>query len=109
MYCGIPLYLCPAMLTKEIILQKLRGIKPLLQERYGVTELALFGSYARDEQTPESDIDLLIDYSPKVYKHFLYSTDMLEALFPGIKVQTAIKGGIRPQYFHYIKPDLRYA
>ena len=28
---------------------------PLLQEKYHLKELALFGSYARDEQTDESD------------------------------------------------------
>ena len=37
-------------LNKEIILQKLRVIKPTLQQKYNLTELALFGSYARDEQ-----------------------------------------------------------
>jgi predicted nucleotidyltransferase len=31
-------------------------------ERWGVRELALFGSAARGEQTPDSDIDLLISF-----------------------------------------------
>ncbi len=35
-------------LNKEIILQKLRAVKPGLQEKYNLTELALFGSYAGD-------------------------------------------------------------
>lgn len=96
-------------LNKEIIMQKLREIKPRLQEKYNLTELALFGSYARNEQKAESDIDILVNYSPKNYKNFLYSIDEIEALFPGIEIQAVIRGGIRPQYFEYIKPDLLYA
>jgi uncharacterized protein len=35
-----------------------------LAKRYGVTELRLFGSVARGEDTPESDIDFLVDMEP---------------------------------------------
>lgn len=97
------------MITKEEIVQKLKDIKPLLQQKYNLTEIALFGSYARDEQTEKSDIDILVDYSPKTYKGFLYTIDEIEKLFPGIEIQAAIKGGIKPQYFEVLKPDLIYA
>jgi predicted nucleotidyltransferase len=97
------------MITKEEIVQKLRDIKPFLQQKYNLTEIALFGSYARDEQTEKSDIDIMVDYSPKTYKGFLYTIDEIEKLFPGIEIQAAIKGGIKPQYFEVLKPDLIYA
>jgi predicted nucleotidyltransferase len=51
------------MSDKELILQKLTAIKPLLAKQYHVSSLALFGSIARDEQTQKSDIDLLVDFS----------------------------------------------
>lgn len=97
------------MPTKNEILEKLTAIKPLLQAKYNLTELALFGSYARNEQTEDSDIDIMVDYNPKTYKGFLYSVDEIEKLFPGMVIQAAIKGGIKPQYFDAIKPDLIYA
>ena len=97
------------MPAKNEIIEKLSAIKPLLQAKYNLTELALFGSYARDEQTDESDIDIMVDYNPKTYKGFLYSIDEIEKLFPGMVIQPAIKGGIKPQYFDAIKPDLIYA
>jgi predicted nucleotidyltransferase len=97
------------MITKEEIVQKLKEIKPFLQQKYNLTEIALFGSYARDEQTEKSDIDIMVDYSPKTYKGFLYTIDEIEKLFPGIEIQAAIKGGIKPQYFEVLKPDLIYA
>lgn len=41
----------------EEIAEKVRPIA----ERYGITKVYLFGSYARGEATEESDIDLLVD------------------------------------------------
>jgi hypothetical protein len=35
-----------------------------LAKRYGVTEMRVFGSVARGEDTPESDIDFLVDMEP---------------------------------------------
>ncbi len=52
-------------MNKEIIIQKLKMIKSILHEKYGVVELALFGSYSRDEQTVESDIDIMVSYNKK--------------------------------------------
>lgn len=45
----------------EIIIQ-LKEIKPDLEKNYDITELGVFGSFARGEQTAESDIDILVDY-----------------------------------------------
>ena len=62
------------------ILQKLRKLKPILKERYGIEELALFGSQARGDYTPQSDVDIVIlkiakkDYFTRVKaKYFLES------------------------------------
>lgn len=44
------------------IIAKLKKLKPLLEKDYKITELGVFGSFARDEQTTKSDIDILIDY-----------------------------------------------
>jgi uncharacterized protein len=48
-------------LSKTEILNFLREKKDSLHQEFGVTKIALFGSYSRDEQTPESDIDLAIE------------------------------------------------
>jgi predicted nucleotidyltransferase len=53
-----------------IELENLRDqILPVLQP-YGVTRIALFGSVARGEETPESDIDILVDFEEPRKKPF---------------------------------------
>jgi predicted nucleotidyltransferase len=36
--------------------------KNYLEERFGVIEIAIFGSYARCEQSNDSDVDLIVDF-----------------------------------------------
>jgi len=44
------------------VLQKLRAERDNLREQYGVESLALFGSVARDEAGPDSDVDVLVEF-----------------------------------------------
>jgi len=48
-------------MTKNDILTFLKERKPFLKHQYGVLSIGLFGSYARDEYTPESDIDIAVE------------------------------------------------
>ena len=50
------------MLSKSEILKSLSTQKQLLYRQFHVSEVGLFGSYVRDEQTEISDIDILIDF-----------------------------------------------
>ncbi|AEA33050.1 nucleotidyltransferase family protein [Hippea maritima] len=42
------------------IIEKLRELKPILKERYGIEEFAVFGSVARGTDTENSDVDIVI-------------------------------------------------
>ena len=46
----------------EIVLAKLRGLKPRAAVSYKVKELGMFGSFARGEQSDQSDIDVLVEF-----------------------------------------------
>jgi len=48
-------------LMKEDILNYLNSQKREFREKYHVRKIALIGSFARDEQSPYSDIDILVD------------------------------------------------
>lgn len=52
-------------LSREELVARLRGLRPLF-ERAGVTHMTLFGSRARGDNRPDSDVDLVIDVAPSV-------------------------------------------
>ena len=49
-------------MNREKTIELLRQHKPLLDSRFGVIELALFGSTARDSAQPGSDVDILVGF-----------------------------------------------
>ena len=63
-------------MTRAELLEKLRELKPWLEEQ-GIVNLRLFGSYARDEAGPDSDVDLLVDTSRPMGIEFLTTERLL--------------------------------
>jgi predicted nucleotidyltransferase len=51
-------------LSREELVSKLRALRPFF-EREGVTRMTLFGSRARGDPRPDSDVDLIIEVDPK--------------------------------------------
>ncbi len=49
--------------TKAEIIQTLREQLPVLRQRFGVRSLSLFGSRVRGDARPDSDLDLLVDFT----------------------------------------------
>lgn len=80
------------MLTKQDIFQTIINNKEAIKS-FGVTEICLFGSYVRDQQTSESDIDLLIDYKKDQMEFFKFIDfcDTIESLFADMKVDVVTK------------------
>ncbi|WP_294952869.1 nucleotidyltransferase domain-containing protein [Sulfurovum sp.] len=48
------------MLSKDKILETLHAYKEMHKEQYGIEQIGLFGSYAKDRATEESDVDVFI-------------------------------------------------
>jgi hypothetical protein len=64
----------------------LRSSRNLLKEKYAVKSLAIFGSYAREEQQKTSDVDLLVEFERPIGGFaFIELADQLEELL-GTKV-----------------------
>lgn len=51
-----------------------------LRTRYGVSRLSLFGSVARDEAGPESDVDLLVEFNRPIGLRFFELQEFIEKL-----------------------------
>lgn len=52
-------------MTKEQIILQLKENKEFLKSKFYLETIALFGSYARNENTEQSDIDLLVTFNNK--------------------------------------------
>lgn len=91
--------------AKEYIIQRLKQLKPSLQKRYPISELALFGSIARDEHAEASDIDILVDFNDSIGIGFFKLANELEDEFQ-TKVDVVSRKGIKPHYLPCIERDL---
>ena len=54
-------------MKRKKALEKLKKHFPELQAHFGVAHLAVFGSVARDEARPESDVDILVEFAPEAH------------------------------------------
>lgn len=84
----------------------LRKIKPELAEGFGVTGLAVFGSWARGEQTRDSDLDLLVDFDQPPSLFALGRLDEVLETALRVKVDTVLRDSLNPRYAPYILPEL---
>ncbi|MEO8852855.1 MAG: nucleotidyltransferase family protein [Ginsengibacter sp.] len=75
--------------------------------KYNISELGLFGSVVRSDFSPESDIDILVDFSRPIGIEFIDLAEELEASL-NRKVDLVSRKGIKPQYFQAIQSELVY-
>ena len=61
---------------------------------FGVTEVGLFGSFVREEQTDSSDIDLLVNLQNCSWDNYCQLLDFAEALFLGREVDLVTENSI---------------
>ena len=95
-------------LNRQHILDLLTDAKPFLQQKYKLQEIALFGSYARNEENSNSDVDLMVVENTNSFRDYSAMYHFVSSLFKGIKVQMVSKNAIKPQYFERLKSDLIY-
>ena len=95
-------------MTKDDILHLLRQHGPVLAERFGVSCLALYGSFARDQATENSDVDILAQFATRPdWKRYFGAQFYLEDLL-GRPVDLATSEELRPEILPYIQRDLTH-
>lgn len=95
------------MNTLKDIRNSLSAQKEQLFKRYPIKSLAIFGSYARNEQREDSDLDLIVEFNDTIGSKFIQLGDELED-YIGFRVDLVSRGGIKDRYFQSIKSDLIY-
>lgn len=82
-------------------------LKPDLEKAFHVKSIGIFGSTVRADFTPESDIDLIVDFDQPIGISFIDLADFLEQKMQ-TKVDLVSRNGIKPQYFIAIENDIVY-
>jgi len=95
--------------TTSEVLKSLKLALPELQKKYPIAHLALFGSYARGEQTAESDIDIMVEFNKPVGIEFINLSFDLGKIYNNKKVDLVSRGSITDRYWPFVKDDVIYA
>jgi predicted nucleotidyltransferase len=66
--------------TKQEIMQILKKQIPYLQEKYGVQRIAVYGSFAKGNQTKKSDVDILVQLMKPLGLEFVELAYYLEKI-----------------------------
>jgi len=93
------------MNPRENILQRLRSIKPALQQEFPVGRMGLFGSWARNEQTATSDVDILVEVDPSIGLRFVALAERLESLLEQ-HVDLVSSRAVKPGLLRQIQTEL---
>lgn len=93
-------------MDRQKIIQILKDEKPVLQQQFGVEEIALFGSYARNEATAGSDVDLLVKMNDKSLRGFIGFIDYLQEKLQ-LKIDLVLKTKfLSPRFSNLIEKDI---
>lgn len=95
-------------MDKQTIIECIKSEKPYLQKQFGVEEIALFGSFARGEEAPDSDVDILVILKTPSYSLLMGLYAHLERKL-STKIDIVRKGPhVSERFLKYISKDLIY-
>ena len=87
------------------IITLLQKQKEDLASRYPIASLAVFGSFARNENVEGSDVDILVEFSDSIGIKFIDLAEELEDILK-LKVDLVSRKGIKQKYFEHIQSEI---
>lgn len=98
-------------MTRDDVLLFLKQNKPLLSSRYHVSKIGIFGSFARNEQTDKSDIDILFELDSQATNIYDLKQELRDYLSSAFNrsVDLAREKYIKPYALQQITKDALYA
>lgn len=90
----------------EDVQRELAAMKPALEAEYHVAELGIFGSFAREEQTEESDLDVLVDFDRPVSLFDLVRLENHISDRLGIDVDLVTRNSLKPRVKASVDDDV---
>jgi predicted nucleotidyltransferase len=94
-------------MQKETILNYLMQHKQEFQKKYAIEKIGLFGSYARDEASDKSDIDIFVKMKPDMFKLIELKQQIENDLKKRVDIIREHKN-IKPLLLKMIQKDIKY-
>jgi len=95
------------MLTQQDILDYLTLHKKEFQEQYNIEKIGLFGSYARNEASTDSDIDIFVKMPPKMFNLIALKQQIEKDLKKSVDILREHKQ-MKPFLLNMIQKDIAY-
>ena len=95
------------MTTTTEILKTLQAKRSSLVSTYPINKIGVFGSYARGEQTAESDVDIVVEFNAPIGMAFIDLADELEKELK-LKVDLVSRKAIREKMWAFIEKEVIY-
>ncbi len=95
-------------MNKDIILLFLLNNKSLLREQFGVLRIGLFGSYARNQATNDSDIDLMVEFSEPKFEYWAHLKTFIENELHSKTDIVRLGNHLSPSFINQIKNEVIY-
>ncbi len=98
------------MYSQQDILQFISANRTYLRDRFHIAKIGIFGSYAREEQTKDSDIDLIVDFeknTPELYELKLQIKQFFKNKFD-IEVDICRERYMKPRFRKRIENEAIY-
>jgi len=97
------------MQKADEIKRKLAQCKPELKSGFQVKAIGIFGSYIRNEQNKNSDLDILVEFEeePSLFK-FMELENYLKTILR-VKVDLVMKNALKPQIGRHVLNEVVYS
>ena len=92
-------------MNRDEVLNILRTHKTTLAERFGVVELALFGSFARNQSTSESDVDILVRFNEPATSRSYFGVQFYIEDVLGHRVDLVTDKALRSEFRPYVERE----
>ena len=98
------------MKSIKYIKKRFEELKPILEEKFQVETIGIFGSYVRGEQNKKSDVDVLVEFTKDAHIGLLKYLEMEIFLSEqlGLKVDLVAKGGLKPTLKDLVLSEVVY-
>lgn len=94
--------------TVSDMVQKIAGLRQELIERFTVERIGVFGSFARGDAGPESDVDILVELAEPTFDHYMDLKFRLEEILQR-PVDIVLADTVKPRLKPIIEQETVYA